>query len=202
MEDIQDQFRAVKRGDLSAFESVFRHYYQDIYRQALRIVGTREVAEELVQDLFVHLWENRRKLVVPSSPKAYLFTAIRNRSFTYLKSRMARSSADLPLDSAFDAAIPPASHQEEAELQQLIRHGINELPEKCRIIFQLSREMGMSYGEIARELDVSRETVKSQIQIALKKLRQFLGNHWDTLLWVSVLSRLGCPSWISSFDFF
>ena len=101
-----------------------------------------------------------------------------------------------------EAIVPAATYQEETELRQLIQRGIANLPEKCRIIFQLSREMGMSYEEIARELDVSRETVKSQIQIALKKLRQFLGDHWGTLLWVSVLSRMLYHFWMSSSDFF
>jgi len=83
MDDIQDHFRAVQRGDLSAFEALFRLFYQDLYAQAFRIVGTKVVAEELVQDLFIHLWENRRKVAIPASPKAYLFTAIRNRSLYY-----------------------------------------------------------------------------------------------------------------------
>ncbi|MDX5345987.1 MAG: sigma-70 family RNA polymerase sigma factor, partial [Hymenobacteraceae bacterium] len=74
--------------DAPAFESLFRSYYSGLCHFALKFVRDKETAEELVQDLFVHLWENRHTLQISGSVKSYLFTATRNRAFNYLKSRM------------------------------------------------------------------------------------------------------------------
>lgn len=172
----------MQEGNLQAFEAIFRQYYDELFFYTLRIVAQREVAEELVQDLFIHLWQKRRELVITTAPKAYLFTAMRHRSFNYLKSRMAKAGADLPLEQATEPISYPEVPLEASQLAELIELGVQSLPEKCRLIFHLSREMGLSYDEIAKELDVSRETVKSQIKIALQKLRIFLGKHWEMLV--------------------
>ena len=202
MKNVQKEFGAIKKGDLRAFERVFRHFYDQMFYTSLRIVMQREVAEEIVQDLFIHLWQNRRSLMITTSPEAYLHTAIRNRSFNYLKSRMARPSGDLPIEEAYGSAIPAENQLEEQQLSELIHRGIKSLPEKCRLIFNLSREMGLSYEEIARELGISRETVKSQIKIALQKLREFLEKHWDMLVLFGLLFPPGTQQTLFLFNFF
>ena len=166
--------------DATTFEQLFRELYQDLFFHACRFIYRRDIAEELVQDTFVKLWENRQKLHIQSSYKAYLFQAVRNQCLNYLKSNWHKmTDAETEIDAL--PLVAPAEEKDEA-LGLLLRKGIEQLPEKCRTIFLLSRQAGLTYDEIATELQVSKETVKSQIKIALQKLRNFLGAHWDTLV--------------------
>ena len=182
MEDLRNKFLAIKNGDQKALETVFRSFYQELFFFAHTFIGESEIAEEVVQDVFIQIWEKKESLEIQTSPKSYLYTAVRNRSINYLKSKLAkiRSETEVTLDMVIESNHDSAdSKLSEKELIQLIQIGIYSLPEKCRIIFKLSRDSGMTYDEIANELGVSKETVKSQIKIALGKLRQFLGKHWD-----------------------
>lgn len=167
-----------------AFEELFRRHYEELFFYTCRYLWRREDAEEVVQDVFVHLWEKRREIQISSSVKAYLYAAVRNRAINHLKSRWARE-VPLPLEAAAQLADKTAEQESgQQPLMSLLQQGIASLPEQCRIIFQLSRQAGLTYDEIAEELGISKETVKSQVKIALRKLRDFLGRRWETLLWL------------------
>jgi RNA polymerase sigma-70 factor, ECF subfamily len=174
--------------DAHAFENLFRTYYTELGRFAMKYLRDKETAEELVQDLFVDLWEKRHTLNITGSVKSYLYTATKNRSLNYLKSKLAQ------LQQLGDDSSELAAHHsnteslyDQNELEQIIANGIEALPEKCRIIFQLSRHAGLSYAEIAQELNLSPKTVENQMGTALKKLRSYLEVHWDQALPVVVL---------------
>ncbi|MEZ4848512.1 MAG: RNA polymerase sigma-70 factor [Bacteroidia bacterium] len=182
MEELRNKFLAIKKGDQKALEAVFRSFYQELFFFAYQFIGESDIAEEVVQDVFIQIWEKKESLDIQTSPKSYLYTAVRNRSLNYLKSKLAkiRSETEVSLDLVSDSSSEPADQKlSEEELILLIQKGVQSLPEKCRIIFKLSRDSGMTYDEIANELGVTKETVKSQIKIALVKLRQFLGKYWD-----------------------
>lgn len=167
-----------------AFEELFRRHYEELFFYTCRYLWRREDAEEVVQDVFVHLWEKRREIQISSSVKAYLYAAVRNRAINHLKSRWARE-VPLPLEAAAQLADKTAEQESgQQPLMSLLQQGIASLPEQCRIIFQLSRQAGLTYDEIAEELGISKETVKSQVKIALRKLRDFLGRRWETLFWL------------------
>ena len=168
----------------AAFEKLFRQYYEELYYYACRYLWRREDAEEAVQDVFVRVWEKREELQISTSVKAYLYAAVRNRAINHLNSRWARE-APLPLDPAIPVMAEAAEDELGQEtLIQLLQQGIATLPSQCRTIFQLSRQGGLTYDEIAEELGISKETIKSQVKIALRKLRDFLGRHWEAMLWL------------------
>ncbi len=173
---------AIRKGDEKAFKTLFYEHYDQLYRNAYRYVEDAQVAEEMVQDAFVNFWENRRQTILTAGIKSYLFVSVRNLSLNYLKSRYARQKSLTVDASELQLEEMGNNHLDVRELEHLLAAAVRKLPEKCRIIFNLSRNHGMTYQEIADELNVSKETVKSQIKIALKKLQVALKEHWHLLL--------------------
>lgn len=171
-----------------AFEQLFKEHYQNLCRYSLRFVKQEEVAEELVQDVFIKLWKKERQLEVHSSMKAYLYTAVRNSSMNYLNSQHARQRFE-EHDLAHHQ-LQTNSTQESMDYQELsllVLEAVESLPDQCRTIFELSRSGGFSHDEIARELKISSKTVENQIGIALKKLKKHLNRYWDLFLVAFIL---------------
>jgi RNA polymerase sigma-70 factor (ECF subfamily) len=175
--------QGLKAGDVKAFKKLFYRYYADLCRYAFRFIHQKETAEEIVSGMFSRIWEKREDLIITTSPKAYLYTAVKNSSFNYLKSQYARHLLE---SEAGEKQLPvvnsPAEELTYQELQAVVRQGIESLPERCRIIYTLSRQSGFTYEEIAAELGISPKTVKAQMGIALHKLRLYLDQHWHKML--------------------
>ena len=181
---MEEEKYPIRSLSLPEFETLFRQHYEELYYYARRYLWRREDAEEVVQDVFVSLWEKRRELRISTSARAYLYAAVRNRAINLLNSRWSSAVTLSPEPTALLPENEPEQTFGEQALPNLIRQGIAALPEQCRIIFQLSRQSGLTYDEIAEELGVSKETVKSQVKIALRKLRDFLGKRWEAMLWL------------------
>jgi len=177
----------IKTGDKKAFEELFKKYYTPLCRFAISFTKDEMAAEEIVQEVFVTIWEQRDKLAIHTSIKSYLYMATRNRALNYLKSQN--------IQSAYKEEISACSTEGEnstdnlmnhEELQTLITKAINSLPEKCRAIFNLSRNDELSYKEIAEYLDISIKTVENQMGIALKKLRVQLRPYVDKAIIIAI----------------
>ena len=183
MEQTDQLLAAIRNGDETAFKTLFYSYYDQLYRQAFRYVKDAQVAEEIAQDIFVNLWKGRKKLTLHTSLDAYLSVSTRNHSLNYLKSRYARQRAQtLEVTDNILSDAPGVESISPEELRALLEKAIASLPEKCRIVFTLSREHGLTYQEIADELGVTKETVKTQIKIALQKLRHALKEYGELCL--------------------
>jgi RNA polymerase sigma-70 factor, ECF subfamily len=183
-----DLLKGLATDDKGSFNQLIRLYYTVLSRSALKYVRSKEQAEEIVQDVFVSLWERRQTLMITTSLEAYLYTAVKYQSINYLKKKLAKPV----FDSDFPASAHPATNDTEdqvacKELARLVTQAIGTLPEKCRIIFDLSRNAGLTYREIAAELNISPKTVETQISIALTRIKAYLGKHWDTLIPVFML---------------
>lgn len=170
IEELMD--RILNADDYDAFQLLFRKMYAPLCDFCERFVQVREVAEELVSDVFCTIWKNRNRLQVVS-PKSYLYTAVRNRGFDYLRGVNRMSWCELE----HAAHLPSENHTlhdalEHAELEMQLNQGIGMLPKQCKIIFELSRDEGMKYREIAEELCISVKTVEAQMGRALKHLRK------------------------------
>jgi RNA polymerase sigma-70 factor (ECF subfamily) len=143
----------------------------------LKYVRKPEIAEEIVQDLFIYLWEKREKINIYSSIQSYLYRSVRNKSIDYLKSAYANletEKEDIIINK--EGYLNPAYDIEIKELNIILEKAILKLPEKCYCIFTLSRNGGLSNKEIAGQLGITVKTVENQITIALKKIKEYLEN--------------------------
>ena len=164
----------IRAGDEAAFEALFRALAPGLCALVTRYVKSRQIAEELVQDLFFDLWNRRARLVVDQAITSYLFVAARNRALNYVKRERRvvpwNASATKDLDETDPAAPGEAELLDALELQDAIEH----LPARCRLIFTLHRHQEMTYGEIAKSLGLSIKTVETQMGRALHALRDRL----------------------------
>lgn len=172
---IETLFERVRADDYEAFQIIFRASYRRLCAYSKQLVSSSELAEEIVDDVFCSLWQNRKKIHIATSFHSYLNTSIRNRSLDCL--RKLRREKIFQLDKA--ACVPCGQSiatdclvYEELRLQ--IERAVARLPEQCRIIFRMSREQDLSYKEIACLLNISVKTVDTQIGRALKSVRQFM----------------------------
>ena len=161
---------AIRRGDRDAFEALFHTHYAGLCRFALRYEPSPEVAEDLVQDVFFNLWRRRHAWVPEHAPRAYLYGAVRKRALKHLRHEGVvarwRTRAEVqpaPIASEADADLSCR------ELEAALRQAVDLLPERRRLVYELSREHGLTYAEIA--LGISVKTVEMQMTRALKFLR-------------------------------
>ena len=170
---VRELFLRVRQGDHAAFEQLFKRFYASLADYALRFVESRDAAEDVVQEVFLKLWEIRRRLPDADSAGAYLHRAVRNRSLNHLRRR--RLWLKWQQESPSEADATPADRStEEAELTDLVRRAVKDLPPRTREVFLLSRDQCLTYPEIAATLSISVKTVETLMGRALKALRQRL----------------------------
>lgn len=171
-----------------AFEKLFKEHYQELCRYCLKFVKQGEVAEEIVQDVFVKLWQMEQRPKVHTSVKSYLFTSVKNSSLNYLKSQYARQKFE---DHRTTQHTVKTDSTQEAmdfeELSKLVAEAVEKLPQQCRTVFEMSRSGGFTYQEISQELSISPKTVENQMGIALKKLKEHLRTYWEILFILLVM---------------
>jgi RNA polymerase sigma-70 factor (family 1) len=162
-------------------ELLFTRYYVNLCNHAIRFVHAREVAEDIVSEIFTSFWQNQTYLTISCSYRAYLYTAVRHRAFNYLKWQLKYPhSAEQQVYSAGNPG--PDEVLQYTELSQKIEHIVGNLPPQCRQAYILKRVEGKKYDEIAQELKISRKAVEALVSRALNRLRKELAAHWVLLL--------------------
>ncbi len=178
----RELYLKLREGDERAFQVLFRKYYQAMCHFANQFVTNHEMAEEIVQEMFVKLWEKRAILNIETSVKHYLFRSVRNHCLNQIQhEKIKKQYASKVLESA-SQEINPDDYFLEVGLVKKIEQSIDSLPPKRREIFRLSREQGMKYKEIAEALDISVKTVEAQMGLALKHLREELKDFSNYLI--------------------
>lgn len=165
--------------DEKAIELLFRQYYQYVCKSVVRIISEENVAEDLAQEIFFEIWKRRQEIQI-TSVKAYLRRAATNKALNYVRDKKIHFDEEDEIDKLETPTIGVQKLLETAELQELIDQSIDTLPERCRLVFVLSRFEELSYQEIADKLDISIKTVENQISKALKLLREKLGDYLNT----------------------
>ncbi len=162
-------------GDESALSDIYRLYWKQLFMAAYNVLKDKATCEDIVQDIFYSLWARRSGLQIHSSLSAYLHSAVRYRVFQQIKSGRAHESVFEDLDVRCQLPTPDAVLIGK-EIDQKIHTAINELPEKCKEIYQLSRGRQLSHKEIASRMNISAKTVENQITIAIRKIRNALSD--------------------------
>jgi len=167
--------RGIKAGDEQTYSHLFETYYRVLSVFAFRYVTDLEVASEIVQDLFVHIYENRQTLMISTSLKSYLYQSVRNRCLNHLKQvkNHGRHLDELTWEVA--ESLDPETIYHETELESRVFQIVSDLPSRCQEIFIMSRVEGKKNSEIASKLKLSVRTVETQISRALKILRKKMG---------------------------
>ena len=166
---------SISPDESEAFDSLFESHYARLCNYAYTIVNSFSFAEDIVQDVFVNIWIRRKKIVIQSTINAYLYKCVYNACLDHQKKNrlqqiFAKSKQDGDIVSLYDSI-------EDFELPERVDRAIEELPEQCRKIFKMSRQKGLKYHEIANELNISENTVDTQIRRALKRLREQLKDY-------------------------
>ncbi|WP_187293438.1 RNA polymerase sigma-70 factor [Dyadobacter fermentans] len=174
-----DPFSEPKVLQKKDFEALYRLYWQRLYNFALSKTHDRDVAEEIVQDLFVTIWEKRRELRV-TNYQSYLFVSVRNKVINHYKQAI---FADL--DSASDSVAPDYPLFLE-ELDAALRNALGQLPQKTHDIFFLSRFEGKSVSEISSQLAIPERTIEYHITQALRQLKVLLRNSTSIIIAVII----------------
>lgn len=167
--------KLIQSKDEHAFKYLFDLYFVPLCRYAHLYLTDAQEEEELVLDIYMHLWEHSAQINLTLSLKAYLFQAVRNRCLNFLRDK----KSTLSLDEAGDIANnETTSTLEMEELTFLIQEAICALPDKCQQVFRLSREGNKTNQEIADELNISVKTVEAQITKSLKRIKNFLDSKY------------------------
>jgi len=165
----------IRNGDVGQFESLFRSSYVSLVRYARTLIKDHDTAEEIVQDLFFRLWQDKEKLNIESSLNGYLFRAVHNRCLHYIEhTRVVERHAEEMMYRQTDSIESPSDILNYKELQEKVARIIERLPERCGKIFTMSRFEGLKYTEIAEKLSVSVKTVEANMGRALKEFRKEL----------------------------
>jgi RNA polymerase sigma-70 factor (ECF subfamily) len=177
MHDETAIIRCIEQRDVTGMKWIFDNYYQMLSLFALRHVTSIDDAEDLVQEVLLHFWENKQGTTFTGSVRAYLFGAVHKASATFLKNagRMVLTGIDDHLDLPADN-FEAFEEEEVARRREAMEREIEKLPEKCKEVFVAIVLDNMRYKEVARKLNVSVNTVKTHYTRALKQLRGNLDN--------------------------
>lgn len=165
----------IKRDDLYEFEELFKSYYVPLCNYVFSIIKDTVQSEEIVQEFFYTYWKNRKEISIKFSLKAYMYKSVRNSAIRYLQHKQIeeRYRKQVLTEDYGDYA----NVVEDTELMGIVEGTLNQLPERCRQIFELSRFSGLKYQEIADMLSISVKTVEADMTKALMTFRQNLGRY-------------------------
>ena len=182
MDNEAELFQLVAKGDAAAFQLIFHHYNALLYLFVVKMTGSPETAKEVVQDIFLLVWQQREKLPAIQYPKAWIYRVASNTAVNYLRKQAAdgRLFDRLKTQSSSIAATPETSLLTK-ETDKILQQAIQSLPPGRQQVYRLSREQNLTIPEIAVLLGLSPHTVKNQLVSALKSIKSFLEQHLPVL---------------------
>jgi RNA polymerase sigma-70 factor (family 1) len=168
----------IKAGNMLAFDILYKKYSKRLYKFAYSILKSTEESENIIQDVFLNLWENRQNIEKDSSVKYYIFTIAHNSAISIIRKKTSESHFIEYLKSLQDLTQEPVNLElEYNELKDKLDEIINKLPERQKEVYLLHSEEGLKYKEIAFKLNISVNTIENHISRALKTIRAKLGKY-------------------------
>lgn len=193
----QELLAAIKRGEQGALSKLFHKHYPLLLSDVYRLIKDEDTCKDIAQEVFVELWNKRETLDVHTSLRAYLRRAAVNRALNHIKTSK-RMVFDDDTQNWAEAGESPENtieiHNRAENREQVLRQAIDALPEKCRLVFSLSRFDNMSHKEIAEKLGISVKTIENQITKAMKLLREALRGYAHLSPVVILLLNMGTQS--------
>ncbi|MDR1259063.1 MAG: RNA polymerase sigma-70 factor [Tannerellaceae bacterium] len=178
------------------FEKAYSIHYPKLVRFAQTYVLTLQDAENIVQDVFLHLWENLDKIDTLINIDAFIFMSVKNRCIDYLRKQTQLKQKEQPLSELLEKELQLNLYSLQVmdeniltneEIRIIVADAIHSLPERCREIFILNRIEGLRHKEIAAQLNISTNTVEGQMSIALRKLRAILKDRIPICIFFTIL---------------
>ena len=163
----------MQQGNNDGFRFLFEKYYVSLCRYVNTLIEDEVSSEDLVQDIFVHVWEHRLDIVITDSVRSYLFASCRYKALNYIRDNRKFTRFEPEL---YDMVYEDWSVETD-DLHRLIEEAVMSLPEKCSKIFRMSRDEDLSYKEIAQREGVAVKTVEAQIHTAIKRLKKYMATH-------------------------
>jgi len=172
----------VAEGDEKAFSSLYYKYHHRLGIYLYQLTSSRPFAEEILQDVFCKVWEKRDQLPAIENFQTWLFTISKNQALNGLRS-VVRERLQKKVWEKDQVDLSGLDQVTAEDRLQLIDKAISQLPPQQKKVFMLSRYKRLKYIEIAQELNLSKETIKTYLQIATSSIRKYVNNHLPLLLW-------------------
>jgi RNA polymerase sigma-70 factor (family 1) len=174
--DIKELVRRLVEGDEHAFTVIFLDYSNRIYCYALRLTRSESMAEEIVQEVFMKLWLNRQLLMTVAQFEPYLYRIARNHTYNMLRQIAFERTAkeDMEKELAGTGSEMQETFLLSGDHQQILNRALDRLPPQQRLVYNLCHQQGLKYEEVAGQLNISRLTVKTHMQHALRAIRTFI----------------------------
>lgn len=191
--DISQLAHSVANDNRTAFNMLYQIYYEDVFRLSYYFLKNKEACQEVVSDTFLSIWQSRKKLEEITNMEAYLYIVTKNESIRYLnknKEYNIISLNEIPIQLAEKESSSPEDALLDREIEELLTKIINDLPEKCRLIFLMARQEGLKSKEIAEILSINESTVRVQMKIAIEKIIARIRPHFPNLTLTVLLMSL------------
>lgn len=185
----RDLLRLIAENNFEAFDLLYKRYWAEMFKSAFVILKDSDACKDIVQDIFVWIWEHRNNLEI-NNPKSYLKVAVKFKVANYIRSNNIRESFFKEATTKTDAILfkNPECNVELKELNGIIQRAIISLPKNCKEIYQESREQYLSNREIAEKLGISIKTVENQMTIALSRIKSALETYIVLLLFPLIVA--------------
>lgn len=184
----------LRLGDNKAFIWLYDHYHILLYNYIFRFTKSGPVAEDILQDVFIKVWEARERIDPTRGAKAYFYRIARNTVYTHLTNMARQKELEVELMTISENLNQPAplTESEHEQFEKILYAAVNELPERRKKVFKSCRMEGKSYDEVANQLGISKNTVKEHLVLALKFVKKRVGSSFKrnaSLLILSLLTK-------------
>jgi RNA polymerase sigma-70 factor (ECF subfamily) len=179
----------LQKDDLKAFDALYQKYHQAIYANILKITKDADITQDILQEVFIALWQNRSVIDANQSLPGWLFVISYNKSITYLKKLLKQSVISIELDHEMHPDDESVINIKETQFQ-LLEKAIDQLSPQKRKVFELCKLQGKSYEEAAKELNISKHTVKEYLSSALATIKDYVHQHKGYMLGFILFSEI------------
>ncbi|MEO6328273.1 MAG: RNA polymerase sigma-70 factor [Ginsengibacter sp.] len=186
--DIRNLFSKVGESNEPAFKAIFDFYKERFYAASIKMTHSHDIAEEIVQEVFVNFWVNRMHVAAASNPEGYLFTMLQNCIYAHfrkialeraMKKKIGEQSGDIEFNPVEDLLCAKES-------REILEAVISQLPHQQRIVYKLSKQQGLSREQIASQLQISPHTVKNHLRQAIRFISTYYEAGASAFIWLAI----------------